>query len=96
MNALFGSEAKRFLLASTVLDQLLALSDFAALRPCSTPALNAASRALAQAPDADVVEIEAVRLAGFQGFDEQLALRDLGQELRASSLACIAASFDGR
>ena len=44
---------------------------------------------IAQAPDRHIVEVEAVRLAGFQGFDAQLALRDLGQELFDLAHCCV-------
>ena len=32
-------------------------------------------------PDADVMEIQAIAVAGFQGLDEEMVEGDLGQEL---------------
>jgi hypothetical protein len=81
MNALFPSEAKRFLLGLQGSQSgvgLFRLRGFAALLDTG---VEGCFERIAQAPDRHVVEIEAVRAAGFQGFDAQLVLRDLGQEL---------------
>lgn len=89
MNALFPTEAKRFLLGFQGSQSgvgLFRLRVFAALLDTR---VKGRFERIAQTPDRHVVEVEAVGFAGFQGFDAQLALRDLGQELFDLAHCCV-------
>ena len=64
MNALFSGEAKRFPLLS---------------QPCRAACLVGGHQGALDGPDADLVEVQPVAVARFQGVDEQVIQRDLLQ-----------------
>jgi hypothetical protein len=82
MNALFGSEAKRFLLGFVGFRSVLGDLRFRvrASRAELDARLEGRFQRVPDAPHRRVVEVEAVGVAGFQGFDAQMLLGDQGED----------------
>ena len=66
-----------FRLASTLLFTAYGLDFPGGLQPC----VERRFQRVAQAPDADIVEVERIRMARLQGFDAQMPLGDLREEV---------------
>jgi hypothetical protein len=81
MNALFASEAKRFLLGLKGAESSVGLVRLLGFAGLFDTGVEGSFESVAQAPDRDVVEVQAVRPACFQGFDAEVLLGDLRQEL---------------
>nr|WP_240097635.1 hypothetical protein [Thermomonas flagellata] len=83
MNALFACEAKRFVPGFTTFRSVLGdvrLRGFWARRPRFDACLEGRFQRGAQVPHRQVVEVQAVGVAGLQGFEAQMLLGDLGEE----------------
>ncbi len=83
MNALFGGEAKRFLLGFVAWRSVLGDFGFRGLRARSTQfdaCLEGGFQRVPDAPHSRVVEIQAVRVAGLQGVDAEVLLGDQGED----------------
>jgi len=83
MNALFGAEAKRYVLGFATFRSVLGEVWFRGLlvrRPRFDARLEGRFQRGAQVPHRQVVEVQAVGVAGLQGFEAQMLLGDLGEE----------------
>nr|DAF58661.1 MAG TPA: hypothetical protein [Siphoviridae sp. ct86u1] len=79
MNALSGTEAKRFLLGLAAFPSVLGDFPFRGLRArCAKfdARLEGRFQRVLEAPHRRVVEVEAVGVAGLQGFDAEMLLGD--------------------
>ena len=81
MNALFGSEAKRLLLGFDCFCSAFGAIRLRCLATLFDACVEGGFQGIAQTPDSHVVEVQAVRPARFQGFDVEVLLGDLRQEL---------------
>jgi hypothetical protein len=81
MNALFAGEAKRFLLGFKGAESTVGLVRLLGLAGMFDPGIEGGFEGVAKAPDRDIVEVQAVRTARFQGFDAEVLLGDLRQDL---------------
>jgi len=83
MNALFGSEAKRFRLGFVGFRSVLGDLRFRGFRqrnPDIDARLEGRFQRVPDAPHGRVVEVQAVGVAGLQGVDAQMLLGDQGED----------------
>jgi hypothetical protein len=83
MNALFRSEAKRFLLGFVGFRSVLSYLGFRGPRHTRAhfdARLEGRFQRVPDAPHRRVVEVQAVGVAGLQGFDAQMLLGDQGED----------------
>src|SRR5574337_1944200 len=80
MNALFASEAKRFLLMFRGCGSAVGLVRHGGLAALFDAGLEGGLEGVSYAPDRHVVEVEAVGPARLQRLDPEVLLGDLGEE----------------